>query len=59
MRGSNFIRTHHVRTTWVNREVSIPNGIPHLSVPSALVYGISKTHGRFFDAGPGTRHNNG
>lgn len=52
-----FIRTHHVRTTWVNQEVSIPNGIPHLSVPSALVYGISKTHGRFFDAGPGTSDN--
>ncbi|CBZ53428.1 conserved hypothetical protein [Neospora caninum Liverpool] len=31
-----------LRVTWVNKEVSIPNGIPTMSATSGLMYGIGK-----------------
>ncbi len=39
--------TRTCRTVWVNTEVSIPNGIPTMSEPSNLVYGIGQRDGRW------------
>lgn len=33
------------RTHWVNREVSIPNAVPYLSIGSRLVYGLAQRNG--------------
>lgn len=34
--------TDTLRVTWINKEVSIPNGIPTMSATSGLMYGIGK-----------------
>ncbi len=37
--------TRSCKVRWVNKEVSIPNGVPYLSVTSNLVYGIGQRNG--------------
>ncbi|KAL8425694.1 hypothetical protein Efla_003072 [Eimeria flavescens] len=34
--------TKRLRRTWVNKEISIPNGIPTMSAKSGLLYGVGK-----------------
>jgi hypothetical protein len=39
--------TRSCKVRWVNKDVSIPNGVPYLSVTSGLVYGIGQRNGVF------------
>jgi hypothetical protein len=39
--------TRSCSVRWVNKDVSIPNGVPYLSVTSGLVYGIGQRNGVF------------
>lgn len=34
--------TRKIRTTWVNKDISIPNGIPTMSAKSHIMYGVGK-----------------
>lgn len=34
--------TKKIRTTWANKDISIPNGIPTMSAKSHLMYGVGK-----------------
>ncbi|WP_183094446.1 hypothetical protein [Nocardioides stalactiti] len=38
-------RTRTCRTVWVNKQVSIPNGVPNMSPSSRMVYGIGQRRG--------------
>jgi hypothetical protein len=46
--------TWETKSVWSNPEISIPNGIPHLSIPTRTVFGIGKKDGRYREAGPYT-----
>jgi len=39
--------TRSCKVRWVNKDVSIPNGVPFLSVTSGIVYGIGQRNGVF------------
>lgn len=41
-----------IRTTWVNKNLSIPNGIPTMSAKSQLMYGVGKRCVLVGDAAP-------
>lgn len=38
-------RTRSCRTVWVNKQVSLPNGVPNTSAGSGLVYGVGQRRG--------------
>lgn len=44
--------TRKIRSVWVNKEVSIPNGIPAMSAKSQLMYGVGKRCPLGGDAAP-------
>ncbi|XP_026192280.1 uncharacterized protein LOC34618891 [Cyclospora cayetanensis] len=44
--------TKVIRTTWVNKKISIPNGIPTMSAKSQLMYGVGKRCPLGGDAAP-------
>ncbi|CDJ47619.1 hypothetical protein, conserved [Eimeria brunetti] len=44
--------TRQIRSVWVNKDVSIPNGIPAMSAKSQLMYGVGKRCPLGGDAAP-------